>query len=185
MRAYVMPLALVRNIRHLTPCVESISLNKILIPTDPQLQFLNPASSIREIEMPDPSVCEGQIFWIENTSPDIGILRVYDENHIQIIAEIRGGQRTAIISASDGWHGHSPGGAGERFETTISSWTVSGGLYMATITHGLNQQFPLVECYDTATNEVILPQSLKMTGQNIFEIWMPTNTETIKVVVIG
>jgi len=185
MRAYVMPLALVRNIRHLNPNIETMSLNKILIPTDPQLQFLNPLSTIREIEMPDPNDCDGQMFWIENTSPDIGILRIYDNTHLHILSEIKKERRAVLIAAGGNWYSASSGGGGEKFETTVTSWTASGSLYMTSITHGLGQQYPNILCVDDSTNEKIIPHSIRFTGDNVLEIWMPTSTIDVKVMATG
>jgi len=185
MRAYVMPLALVRNIRHLNPNIEALSANKTLIPTDPQIQLLDPGSNIREIEMPDPADCEGQIYFIENTTSDVGILRIYDNDHLNVLVEIKKQRRATLIPAGGDWYcASSGGGGGERFETTITSWSSSGSLYMASITHGLGQQYvSSVNCIDTTTYEIVQPQAVKLTGENTLEIWMPTNTVNLQVVV--
>jgi len=184
MRAYVMPLALVRNIRHLNPNIETLSANKTLIPTDPQIQLLDPGSNIREVEMPDPNDCEGQMFFIENTTSDVGILRLYDSDHLNVLVEIKKQRRATLIPAGGDWYCASSGGGGEKFETTITSWTASGSLYMSTITHGLGVQYvSSVNCIDTTTNEIVQPQSIKLTGSNTLEIWMPDNTVNMHVVI--
>lgn len=186
-RAYVMPLALVRNIRHLNPNIEVLTENKVLLPSDSQLQFLDPGNSVREVELPDPQYCDGQIFQVQNTSNNIGVLRFYDNDHLNIICETKKAERADLVCAGGFWRSATSGSSlGYRFSTTISSWTPSGSLFVATVTHGLGNQYPnSVQCIDSATQEIVYPTSIKCTGTNTLEVWMPTNTVNLTVIVVG
>lgn len=58
--------------------VESLSSTKILEYNSPQLQFLNPSTTVQDVYLPTVTQCNGLPFWITNTNSDNN-LNVYDD----------------------------------------------------------------------------------------------------------
>jgi len=68
---------------------------------------------------------------------------------------------------------------------TISSWIISDGNYYCDINiENLKTENIIVMCYNSL-NKMIEPLEIEITSSTNVRIWMSTNTETLKVVIIG
>jgi hypothetical protein len=67
-----------------------------------------------------------------------------------------------------------------------ASWISSGGQYYQDISlTSLGTDDVVLEFFDDTTSERIEPADVEFTGSNVVRIWMPDNTHTINVTIIG
>lgn len=68
-----------------------------------------------------------------------------------------------------------------------ADWISSAPNYYGTVTHPLyiTGQYNIVQCYDTGTGMQIQPLNIEAVGTTSLRIWMPTNTISVQVVIIG
>lgn len=65
--------------------------------------------------------------------------------------------------------------AANFYDTVISSWTASGGLYYADVTHNFNNYYPTIKI-SRASNDVIMePEMLKSISPNVTRVWLTQN----------
>jgi hypothetical protein len=79
-------------------------------------------------------------------------------------------------------------GTASRLVATANSWTLSGSDYYHDIDItdlGLSDQDVIVSCRDTSTNMVATPGDIDLSIANTVRIWMPVNTVTLQVTVVG
>jgi hypothetical protein len=75
-----------------------------------------------------------------------------------------------------------------RLVDTANSWTLSGSDYYHDIdisSLGLSSQDVIVSCRDTSTDLVIQPGDIDLSIANTVRIWMPDNTITLEVTIVG
>ena len=90
------------------------------------------------------------------------------------------------------WFGYSDRwerlGTASKITDTTTSWTLSGGSYYYDVDItglGISDQEVVVSCKDTSTNMVIIPQDIDLSQANKVRIWMPVNTVSLVVTVVG
>ena len=71
------------------------------------------------------------------------------------------------------------------YSQTLTSWTSGASGYYADVSHGLNNQHPLVQAYDAATSTIIDPLLIETISTSVTRIWMINNLSTLEVAVIG
>ena len=71
------------------------------------------------------------------------------------------------------------------FNTTTTSWTSGASGFYYDVQHGLNNQFPLVQAYNQTTQTIIDPTFIQTISTSVTRIWMPVNTKTLEIAVIG
>jgi len=66
-------------------------------------------------------------------------------------------------------------------------WVSSGPNYYGTITYPayITGQYNIIQCYDSGTTMQITPLDIEAVGTSSLRIWMPTNTISVQVVIIG
>lgn len=65
----------------------------------------------------------------------------------------------------------------------ISSWTESGGKWYSDIIHNKNKENLVVRCWNN-DNIMIYPYKIESIDNNTTRIWMPVNTEILRVVIL-
>ena len=88
---------------------------------------------------------------------------------------------TSWVNAASG------GGDSEitTYVTTVTGWTLSGGIYYADITHSLGTKDILVEAYTTADDKTVGLEDIDRTNNDTIRIWSATNTQDVRVVVLS
>jgi hypothetical protein len=79
-------------------------------------------------------------------------------------------------------------GTASRLVDTANSWTLSGSDYYYDVditSLGLSDQDVIVSCRDVATNMVIQPGDIDLSVADTVRIWMPVNTITLQVTIVG
>ncbi len=71
------------------------------------------------------------------------------------------------------------------FDQTTTSWTSGASGFYFDVQHGLNNQFPLVQAYDAASQTVVDPLQIQTISTSVTRIWMLVNTRTLNIAVIG
>lgn len=68
-----------------------------------------------------------------------------------------------------------------------ADWISSAPNYYGQITHPayITGQYNIVQCYDTGTTMKIIPLNIEAVNATTLRIWMPTNTISVQVVIIG
>jgi len=67
-----------------------------------------------------------------------------------------------------------------------ADWILDTGNYRGTITHNIGHSNPyVVTCTDNGTNMIIQPSDIEFIDVNSFRVWMPVNSVSVGVVVIG
>jgi len=114
--------------------------------------------------------------WNEATNQQVKVdsVTIIDANRVTVI--IAGGStniRCVVVA-----------GGSNTNATTISSWTlVSGNLYSATFTHGLNTQNIIVNTLNAATGQLVQVDSVTIVDGNNVTIVVAGNTTNIKCIV--
>lgn len=74
----------------------------------------------------------------------------------------------------------------QSVSATLSIWTLSGGRYYADVNIStIGTMDAVVTVRDTADNFVISPGDLEFTSTSNLRVWMPDNTHTLRVTVVG
>jgi len=81
-------------------------------------------------------------------------------------------------------------GTASRLTDTLSGgdWNLSGGSYYGDVDItdlGITGQDVIVSCRDTSTNMVVTPQDIDLSVADTVRVWMPVNTVTLLVTVVG
>lgn len=85
----------------------------------------------------------------------------------------------AVGANATGTVGVSPSGGG-------TAWTlISGNRYRADFVHNLGTTNVVVTCWDTNTNEIVIPNNVATLNANTVRVTVTGNTRTIKVVVVA
>lgn len=71
------------------------------------------------------------------------------------------------------------------YQGTISSWSTSGSYYYHDIVHNLNMEYPLIICYNNATDEVFQPDRIEYRDLNTLRIYVTDNSLIINYTIIG
>ena len=71
------------------------------------------------------------------------------------------------------------------YNDTTTSWTSAASGFFYDVVHGLNNQFPLVQAYDQATQTVVDPLIIQTISTSQTRIWMSTNTRILEIAIIG
>lgn len=71
------------------------------------------------------------------------------------------------------------------YNTTTTTWTSGSSGWFHDVVHGLNNQFPLVQAYDAATQTVVDPLIIQTISTSQTRIWMVDNTRTLEIALIG
>lgn len=70
------------------------------------------------------------------------------------------------------------------YTTTISSWTLSGAIYIEDITHSLATSIVFVTCYDNATKHQVQPSDVILIDNNNLRI-VADNNDNLDVLIMG
>lgn len=99
------------------------------------------------------------------------------------------GRLVYVISTNEIWLGTDTewvAFGGRKVTATLNSWTLSGGSYYADVDiSSINSNFASVTVQDSGDGTIIQPEEIDFTSVTNVRIWMPVNTYTLRVTVIG
>jgi len=196
-RAYNLPSANVHTLKFSNVHMVDIYSTLVLNVDSSKIQFLKPHGSDQIVEMPDATLLNGCIFWIENVDTSYNI-NVYNHGQITQLVQLKPSYRTALISDGVVWRASTStptGSATTKFETTIgpgAAWVLDNSgrpagsnWYYHDINHNLNIQYLNVSCIDVSNNAMVIPAEIIFTDANNMRIWIGTDTIGLRVVLIG
>jgi hypothetical protein len=106
------------------------------------------------------------------TTPTVGQVLAYDNTTSKWV------NAGAVGTSAAGLIGAGQAGA--------AAWTLSSGTrYFADFTHGLGTTNVVITVYDTATNAVVIPDSIILTTTTTVRVTVIGNTRTLRVVVVA
>lgn len=105
---------------------ESLIGNKTLLVSDPQMQFLNPNGSDRDVFLPEESNSEGIVYYISNIG-SLNVLNIYEDSGMTLIGSISPQSVLLFFTDENNWFSTSAT-AGTGTDNRIARWNGTNSL---------------------------------------------------------